>query len=96
MSQMNILLLVVKLIAGGIASFFAILLLSKTRETAWMCFASGVIISYGGIVYEFLSMIGIASSASLVIAGVPVLALLFAILPSAFFVASAIIFILKN
>ena len=96
MIQANVPLLIVKLIAGGLAAFFAIMLMSKTRDLAWMCLAAGIVTSYAGIVYDTLLLLGVLVPSSNALFGISLIAIIFAILPSAFFATCALILILRS
>jgi hypothetical protein len=48
-----------KLILGAVATFLAIILWSKTRDTAWMLIVIGIIVSYVEVVFVTLNGFGI-------------------------------------
>lgn len=94
--QTNLLLLIIKLIVGGIAAFLAIMLWSRTRDVAWTCLIAGVVTSYAGIVYDMLMQLGVVISGGVAVAGIQIVTLLFAVVPSCFFIAAFIIMIVRN
>lgn len=94
--QVNLLLLIIKLVAGGVAAFFAIMLWSRTRDAAWTCLASGVVTLYAGIVYDMLVQVGVIAANRFTVAGVPIVALIFAVLPSCFFIVAFIVMIRRS
>jgi len=55
----QIVVVIHKLIFGGIISFLSILLLSKTRDAEWMCIVTSCLLSYILIVIEMLSNFGL-------------------------------------
>jgi len=54
--------IIVRLAAGAAATFLAILLWAKTRDTAWMLIIMGVIFEYGEIIYSTLTMFGVVAA----------------------------------
>ncbi len=96
MSTEDLVLSVIKLAAGGFAAFFAILLWSKTRDTAWMSLVAGTVTSYAGIVYEMLLGFGLFSSGMIEVFGIPLASLFFAIVPPLFYIAAFIIMLLRK
>ncbi len=87
---------VIRLIVGGLAAFFAILLLPRIRNAAWICVISGVIITYAGIVYDMLILFGVIGGNEVMIAGISVLPLLFELLPLLLYCLGFIITILHR
>ncbi len=96
MTQPQMILYAVKLILGGIAAFCSILLWSKTKDVVWMCLVVGVVAKYAGVVYEILLALGIISSDSLVVFGVPLFTLIFTALPDIFFVIAFVLMLKRN
>ena len=92
----KILLYIVKLIAGGIVAFLAILLMSKKRTIAWSFMVSGFILSYASRVYDLLIELGVLTAAKYGIAGIPLSTLLCAILPAACYITAFIIMLIKR
>lgn len=84
----------IKLVLGGIAAFLAILLWSKSRAASWMCLVASVLISYAGIIFEMMISLGIIT-ANVFVFGVPLVTLLFAVVPSLFLIV-ALILIVKD
>lgn len=95
MPQSELILYVVKLILGGIAAFTAILLWSKTGEASWMCIIAGMVIGYGGTVYSLLVEMGILSVDRLRFCSLPLTSLVFAVVPSLFFILGFSLMIAK-
>ncbi len=71
----------IRLITGGFAAFFAIILWPRIRDAAWMCIIGGVIITYAGIIYDMLILFGVLSGNELVVSGISVLPLAFELVP---------------
>ena len=63
----ELLLFIIKLVIGGIVGFMAILLMSKTRDAAWMCMVGGFLLSYAALVFELMEHLGIFSKQALLI-----------------------------
>jgi hypothetical protein len=85
MSDSEIVLLVSRLATGAIATFLAIILWSRTRDTAWMLIVIGTVASYADILYATLDNLGVIQEAALSLGGIPIAKILFANLPSLFF-----------
>ena len=96
MAQGDILLSIIKLVLGGIAAFGAILLWSKTWDAAWMSLAAGVVTSYASFVYDMMTELGVILPNALTVAGIPLPTLLFAFVPSCFFIIAFILMIRRN
>ena len=62
METVDLITIIVRLAAGAIATFLAILLWAKTRDTAWMLMIMGVIVEYGDIIYSTLKLFGVVPS----------------------------------
>jgi hypothetical protein len=85
MDKGQLVYMVSHLTLGAAAVFFAIVLWSKTRDTAWMLVVVGVIAGYVETVYSILQSFGITGPA---IGSVPFLAILLSNLPAVFFLAA--------
>lgn len=89
-------LFVIKLILGGIVSFLAILLMSKTRNSACMTLVSGILTGYAAIVYHLLIELGVLTVSRTQVFGIPLSVFLCIMIPSVFFIISFILFIIKK
>jgi hypothetical protein len=83
-----------RLILGALASFFAIMLWSKTRDPAWMLMVTGTITGYAGIVYSTLGVFGITGGTAF--PAVPVAALILVNLPACCFIAAFLVMIVRK
>lgn len=92
----EILLFIIKLIFGGIVAFLAIMLMSKTRDAAWMAMVGGFLLSYVFMVYELLIKLGVLTASNICLAGIPISTLILTILPSICFIIGFILMILKK
>lgn len=93
MIQSQILIWCIKLVLGGIGAFLAILLWSKTRNAGWMCLVASVLISYGGIIYDMMTSLGIISADKFLVMGIPAITLFFTAVPSLFLIFALILII---
>ena len=89
-------LFIIKLILGGIVSFLAILLMSKTRDFACMTLVSGILTGYAAIVYRLLIKLGVLTVSKIQVFGVPLSIFLCILIPSVFFIISFILLIIKK
>ena len=95
-TQQEITLFIVKLVLSGILAFLAIALWSKTRDAAWMCMVTGAITGYAGMVYEFLSRFGFVLLGGKSLWNIPLVLLLFTVIPSLFFILAFIIMLVRK
>ncbi len=59
--------ILVRLFLGALATFFGILLWSRTRDAAWIFVILGILVSYAEIIFSTLRQFGIIQFESLVI-----------------------------
>lgn len=95
MEQSQIIIWCAKLILGGIAAFFAILLWSKSRSGSWMCIVAGILISYAGIIYDMMLSLGILPQEKIMVYGIPVITMCFTAIPYLLLII-ALILIIKD
>lgn len=96
MQQADITLAIIKLAAGGITAFLAIMLWSKTRDVAWMSLVAGFITTYARMVYETMIDLHIITAAGPVVWGLPLSTLLFNIVPFVFFILAFILMLARR
>ena len=89
-------LFIIKLILGGIVSFLAILLMSKTRDFASMTLVSGILTGYAAIVYRLLIKLGVLTVSKTQIFGISLSVFLCILIPSVLFIISFILLIIKK
>jgi uncharacterized membrane protein len=85
-----------RLILGALASFFAIMLWSRTRDAAWMLMVMGTIAAYAEIAYAILNLFGISAGNVFVIGTVPVLSIILPALPMMFFIAAFAVMVARK
>ncbi|TVR59740.1 MAG: hypothetical protein EA426_06730 [Spirochaetaceae bacterium] len=81
---------------GAVATFLAILLWARTRDTAWVFVILGTIVAYGEAVLTTLEAFGIVRIAPISIAGIPVFEVLLTVFPTAFIAVGFLIVILRR
>ncbi|MBB6481145.1 hypothetical protein [Spirochaeta isovalerica] len=89
----EIILLLVKLLAGFAATVTAVLLWSRTREASWLLVVVGTVFLYGEVIAETLQVFGLTDLQKFTFFGIPVIEALFALLPFLFFTAGFISFL---
>lgn len=92
----QLLLFIIKLILGGLVSFLSIMIMSKTREVYWMMLVIGFLSSYAALLYDLMIELGIFATPKVSLAGIPVPTLIFAVVPSIFFILAFFFRLLKK
>ncbi len=92
----RILLFIIKLVAGGIVAFLAILLMSKKRTVAWSFMVSGFLLNYAALVYELLIELGVLTATKYGLWDIPVSTLICATLPAVCYITAFIIMLAKR
>ena len=92
----SLVLIVSRLLFSAAAAVFAIIIWSKTRDTAWMLLVLGAVSAYAETVYSILEMFGITKDFFPVIGSVPVATIIMSCLPSVFFIAAFCVFLAKR
>ncbi|MDR1443627.1 MAG: hypothetical protein LBI94_01995 [Treponema sp.] len=88
-------LIVSRLVIGALAVFFAIMLWSRTRDTAWILIIGGTIAAYGDILYTVLNLFGIAAALP-VIGSVPLLTIILSNIPAVFYVSAFLVMVVRS
>lgn len=92
----EILFYIIKLVIGGIVAFLAIMLMSKTRDGAWMCMVCGFLCSYASVVYDLMICLGVFTTTGVMLLGIPLIPLIFTIVPSVFYIIAFIIMLARK
>jgi hypothetical protein len=92
----QILFIISRLVLGAFASFFAIMLWSRTRDVAWMLMVIGTIAAYIETVYSIMDLFGITENDALLVGSVPVAAILLPCLRTIFFIAAFLIMVIRR
>lgn len=85
-----------RLSLGALASFFAIMLWSKTRDIAWMLMVIGTIAAYVETVYSILVLLGISGYDTLSIGSMPIMSIVLPCLPTVFFIAALLVMVVRK
>lgn len=96
MADQNIAALIIRLVIGSAASFFAIFFWSRTRDTAWMFVIIGVVIEYAKILFSALQYFGFISSSLLTVGGLELGQVVLDNLPAVFITVGVIIMIARS
>lgn len=92
----QLLLFIIKLVLGGIAAFLAIFVMSKTRDASWMFLVAGFLFAYASLVIDLMTELGIFATDSVLVAGMPLVSLLCAVIPNLMFIIAFIIKLCKK
>ena len=87
MSIEQVILFAVKLVFAGASGAAAMIFWSKTKDIAWTFIISGFIFRYIGFVYELFETLNIISFEKFIIAQVPLVSLVFSIIPDCLFLS---------
>jgi hypothetical protein len=85
-----------RLILGALAAFFAIVLWSKTRDTAWMLVIISTFIVYIEVICSILEMLGIIAGNFPRIGSVPLPAALLPALRMVFLIAAFLVILIRR
>jgi hypothetical protein len=85
-----------RLVLGALASFLAIMLWSKTRDTAWILVIIGTLMAYAETVYSILIFFGVSSVNILPVGSVPLMSILLPVLPTLFFIAALLVMVVRG
>jgi len=88
--------IIVRLSAGALTTFVAILLWAKTRDTAWMLIIMGVIFEYGEIIYSTLTLFGVVAAEVYVIPGFLKVEVILLNLPLCLFAAGFFVMLVRS
>ncbi|MDR2471075.1 MAG: hypothetical protein LBD09_03065 [Treponema sp.] len=91
----GLLFIVSRLGTGAAAAFVAIMLWSRTRDTAWMLMVIGVILLYVETVYSILEMFGVTGEQPSV-GSVTAAAILLPSLRNGFFIAAFTVMVIRT
>ena len=92
----EIILIIIKMLLGGIVAFLAILIMSKTRASSWMFMMCGFLFMYISLMFELFVSIGVFKEPPIYIFGLPLFSLLSMVIPNLFFSIGLIIKLIKK
>ncbi|MDR2135129.1 MAG: hypothetical protein LBO76_00780 [Treponema sp.] len=84
-----------RLLVGALAAFCAIVLWSRTRDTAWMLVVGGTITAYGEKLYTVLNLLGIVAPLP-PIGPVPLLAVVLPNIPAMFYISAFLVMVARS
>ncbi len=85
-----------RFVLGALATFLAIMVWSKTRDTAWMLIVVGTVAHYGEVVFSALETLGVVRLDLLTVGGVAVFPLVLANLPTLFFILAFLVIVSRR
>jgi hypothetical protein len=92
----GVVIILSRLLFGAIAAFLAIVLWSKTRDSAWMFVVIATIVAYGDVVYATLETLGLVEAELLVVAEVSLFRVILANLPTIFYAIAFAIMVFRR
>ena len=87
---------VFRLFLGGLISFLAILVWSKTRDVVWMLIALGMIMQYVGVISQIIGGLGISFGPPIMVGGMPLTAFILSIIPQLLTITALIWFLVRE
>jgi len=88
--------IICRLVLGAVSSFLAILLWSRTRDTAWILVIISAILSYVEIIYSLLNLFGIISESFLSDSAVFIISSCLSSMPTVFIIAAFTVMALRK
>ncbi len=85
-----------RFVLGALATFLAIMVWSKTRDTAWMLIVVGTVAHYGEVVFSALETLGVVRLDVVSVAGIAVFPLILTNLPILFFILAFLVFVSRR
>ncbi len=85
-----------RFVLGALATFLAIMVWSKTRDTAWMLIVVGTVAHYGEVVFSALESLGVVRLDVVRISGVAVFPLVLTNLPTIFFTVAFLVIVSRR
>ena len=96
MGTQEALMMLSRFVLGALATFLAILVWSRTRDTAWMLIVVGTVAHYGEIVLSALETLGVIRLDFVTINEVAVFPLVLANLPTLFYIVAFLILVSRK
>jgi hypothetical protein len=92
----QVILMLSRFFLGAVATFLAIMLWSRTRDTAWMLIVIGTIAHYGDVVFNALETFGVVRLDVITIGSVAVFPLVLTNLPTLFFILAFLVMVVRK
>ncbi len=96
MSAEHLVFIISRLVFGAGSTFLAIILWSRTRDTAWMFIVVGTIFRYGQIMFDTFGVFGVVKSELVLVPGYLGIDTVLENLPYVFFMIAFIIMIRRT
>lgn len=96
MGTEQIILMASRFLIGAFATFLAILVWSRTRDTAWMLIVVGTVAHYADVVFQALDTLGIVRLDQVSLGGVAIFPLILTNLPMLFFSVAFLVIVLRK
>ncbi len=96
MDTQSLVFIISRLVVGAGAAFLAIILWSKTRDSAWMFIVVGTIFRYGQIMYDTFGIFGVVEEDIVLIDGYLGINTVLENLPYLFFIIAFIIMLRRT
>jgi hypothetical protein len=85
-----------RLVLGALTAFFAVMLWSKTRDTAWMFMVIGTLAAYVETIYSIVEMFGMTEKTTVTIGSIPLASILLPNLPTLFILAAFLVMVIRK
>jgi hypothetical protein len=85
-----------RFLIGAFATFLAILVWSRTRDTAWMLIVVGTVAHYADVVFQALDTLGVVRMDQVSLAGVAIFPLILTNLPMLFFSVAFLVIVVRR
>ena len=96
MGSEQIILMASRFVIGAVATFLAILVWSRTRDTAWMLIVVGTVAHYADVVLQALDTLGIVRLDQVSIGEVAIFPLILTNLSMLFFSVAFLVIVLRK
>jgi len=89
-------MMLTRFVLSALATFLAIMVWTKTRDTAWMLIVVGTVAHYGEVVFSALETLGVVRLDLVRLGGIAVFPLVLGNLPTLFFILAFIAFVSRR
>ena len=89
-------MMLTRFVLGALATFLAIMVWSRTRDTAWMLIVVGTVAHYGEVVFSALETLGVVRLDFITLGGIAVFPLVLANLPTLFYILAFLVFVSRR
>ena len=96
MGNQEVILMLSRFVIGALATFLAILVWSRTRDTAWMLIVVGTVAYYGEVVFSALESLGLVRLDRVTVGDVAVFPIVLANLPMFFFILAFLVMVARR